>query len=98
MAAFWPIGTEQIIHIVFLIQSEKSPDSGFFTCDPTKKCIMPSSLERHKGILGRGHDLRLSYRETVSLYLGSLVTVTGILPAATHRIWSWSCASVFREI
>ena len=46
--------------ILFPIQSEKSPDSGFFTCDPTKKCIMPSSRERHKGIIGRGHDLRLS--------------------------------------
>ena len=56
---FWPIGTAQIIHIVFLIQSEKSPDSGFFTCDPTKKCIMLSSRERHKGTIGRGHDLRL---------------------------------------
>ena len=44
---------------LFHIQSEKSPDSGFFTCDPTNKCIMPSSRERHKGIIGRGHDLRL---------------------------------------
>ena len=41
------------------IQSEKSPDSGFFTCDPTNKCIMPSSRERQKGLIGRGHDLRL---------------------------------------
>ena len=46
--------------VLFPIQSEKSPDSGFFTCDPTKKCIMPSSLERLKGIIGRGHDLRLA--------------------------------------
>ena len=45
--------------VLFPIQSEKSPDSGFFTCDPTKKCIMPSSHERHKGIIGRRHDLRL---------------------------------------
>ena len=45
--------------ILFPIQSEKSPDSGFFICDPTKKCIMPSSRKRHKGIIGRGHDLRL---------------------------------------
>ena len=45
--------------VLFPIQSEKSPDSGFFTCDPTKKCIMPSSRERHKGIIGKGHDLRL---------------------------------------
>ena len=44
---------------LFPIQSEKSPDSGIFTCDPTKKCIMPSSRERHEGIIGRGHDLRL---------------------------------------
>ena len=48
--------------ILFPIQSEKSPDSGFFTCDPTKKCIMPSSRERHKGKIGRGHDLRLGTR------------------------------------
>ena len=47
--------------VLFPIQSEKSPDSGFFTCDPTKKCIMLSSRERHKGIIGRGHDLRLSW-------------------------------------
>ena len=46
--------------VLFPIQSEKSPDSGFFTCDPTKKCIMPYSRERLKGIIGRGHDLRLS--------------------------------------
>ena len=46
--------------VLFPIQSEKSPDSGFFTCDPTKKCIMPSSRERHKGIIGKGHDLRLT--------------------------------------
>ena len=46
---------------LFPIQSEKSPDSGIFTCDPTKKCIMPSSRERHKGIIGRGHDLRLGW-------------------------------------
>ena len=58
MAAFWPIGTAQIIRIVSY-PIRKSPDSGFFTCDPTKKCIMPSSRERHKGIIGRGHDLRL---------------------------------------
>ena len=45
--------------VLFPIQSEKSPDSGLFTCDPTKKCIMPSSRETHKGIIGRGHDLRL---------------------------------------
>ena len=45
--------------VLFPIQSEKSQDSGFFTCDPTKKCIMPSSRERDKGIIGRGHDLRL---------------------------------------
>ena len=47
--------------VLFLSQSEKSPESGIFTCDPTKKCIMPSSRERHKGIIGRGHDLRLTW-------------------------------------
>ena len=45
--------------VLFPIQSERSPDSGFFTCDPTKKCIIPSSREGHKGLIGRGHDLRL---------------------------------------
>ena len=55
---------------LFPIQSEKSPDSGIFTCDPTKKCIMPSSRERHKGIIGRGHDLRLGYpRSTTTIWL-----------------------------
>ena len=52
---------------LFPIQSEKSPDSGIFTCDPTKKCIMPSSRERHKGIIGRGHDLRLGQCKTAQL-------------------------------
>ena len=47
--------------VLFPIQSEKSPDSGFFTCDPTKKCIMPFSRERHKGKIGRGHDLSLRF-------------------------------------
>ena len=47
---------------LFPIQSEKSPDAGIFTCDPTKKCIMPPSRERDKGIIGRGHDLRLGPR------------------------------------
>ena len=28
--------------LLFPIQSGKSPDSGFFTCDPTNKCIMLS--------------------------------------------------------
>ena len=69
MAAFWPIGTAQIIHIVFLIQSEKSSDSGFFTCDPTKKCIMPSTRERHIGILGRGHDLRLETERPKAMFV-----------------------------
>ena len=54
--------------ILFPIQSEKSPDSGFFTCDPTKKCIMPSSRERHKGIIGRGHDLRLHWLQRFVLW------------------------------
>ena len=40
--------------VLFPIQSEKSPDSGIFTCDSTNKCIMPSSRERHEGLIGRG--------------------------------------------
>ena len=48
--------------VLFPVASEKSPDSSFFICDATKKCIMPSSRERHKGIIGRGHDLRLVWR------------------------------------
>ena len=61
MASFWPIGTAQIIRIVSY-PIRKSSDSGIFTCDSTKKCIMPSSRERHKGIIGRGHDLKLGPR------------------------------------
>ena len=49
---------------LFPFQSEESPDSGIFTCDLTRKCIMPSSHERHKGIIGRGHDLRLLLQQT----------------------------------
>ena len=49
------------LEVLFLSQSEKSPESGIFTFDPAKKCIMPSSRERHKGIIGRGHDLRLTW-------------------------------------
>ena len=64
---------------LFSIQSEKSPDSGIFTCDPTKKCIMPSSRERHKGIIGRGHDLRL----LTPWYKGELQTGN-----PTARPWS----------
>ena len=43
----------------FLSNQKKVQILAFFTCDPTKKCIMPSSRERLKGIIGRGHDLRL---------------------------------------
>ena len=32
--------------ISFSIQSEKSPDSGFFACDLWKDCIMPSSQKQ----------------------------------------------------
>ena len=55
----WVDGNILTYNVLFPIESEKSPDSGFFTCDPTEKCIMPSSRERLKGIIGRGHDLRL---------------------------------------
>ena len=58
--------------ILFPIQSEKSPDSGFFTCDPTKKCIMPSS----RGDIGRGHDLRLhkiQYNELITVITGKWI-------------------------
>ena len=34
--------------VLFPKKKKKCPDSGFFTCDPTKKCTMPSSRERHK--------------------------------------------------
>ena len=36
MAAFWPIGTAQIIHF-FPSQSERSPDSGFFCMRSVKE-------------------------------------------------------------
>ena len=65
MVAFWPIGTAQIIRIVSYPIRKKSR-FWLFTCDPTKKCIMPSSRERHKGITGRGHDLRLNNPEPLT--------------------------------
>ena len=55
--------------VLFPIQSGKSPDSGFFTYDPTNKCMMPSSRERYKGIIGRGHDLRLGGSGIVGPFL-----------------------------
>ena len=39
---------------LFPIQSEKSPDSGFFACDLRKKCIMPSSRKQITEIKGDG--------------------------------------------
>ena len=60
--------------VLFPIQSEKSPDSGFFTCDPTKKCIMPSSRERLKGIIGRGHDLMIRLRLNIMLFLSPVTS------------------------
>ena len=38
-----------------------------FFCSRGKK-IMPSSHERHKGIIGRGHDLRLSTSLNTDVY------------------------------
>ena len=58
MAAFWSMGTAQIILIVSYPIRKKSR-FWLLTCDPTKKCIMPSSREKHKGMIGRGNDLRL---------------------------------------
>ena len=40
--------------VLFPIQSEKSPDSGFFACDLWKKCIMPSSRKQITEIKGKG--------------------------------------------
>ena len=37
--------------VLFPIQSEKSPDSGFFTCDPTKKSVAKC---RGSWVVGRG--------------------------------------------
>ena len=70
--------------VLFPIQSEKSPDSGFFTCDPTKKCIMPSSRERLKGIIGRGHDLRLRFVQNVKLPKSTFSTQLILVPRATQ--------------
>ena len=38
----------------FPIQSEKSPDSGFFACDLWKDCMMPSSWKQITEIKGEG--------------------------------------------
>ena len=40
--------------VLYPIQSEKSPDSGFFACDLWKKCIMPSSRTQITEIKGEG--------------------------------------------
>ena len=40
--------------VLFPIQSEKSPDSGFFACDLWKKCIMPSFRKQITEIKGEG--------------------------------------------
>ena len=68
----------------FLSNQKKSPDSGFFTCDPTKKCIMPSSRERLKGIKGRGHDLRLRFVQHVKLPKSTFSTQLILVPRATQ--------------
>ena len=60
--------------VLFPIQSEKSPDSGFFTCDPTNKCIMPSSRDRLKGIIGREHDLMIRLRLNIMLFLSPVTS------------------------
>ena len=52
MAAFWPIGTEQIIRIVSN-PIKKSPDSGCFACD---HALLPKTDYTDKG---REHDRRL---------------------------------------
>ena len=90
--------------VLFPIQSGKSPDSGFFTCDPTNKCIMPSSRERHKGLTGRGHDTLLAEAFPLcfsALYCHSLGCSRFVLVVSVPRkrplqtaVWDscWACA------
>ena len=86
MAAFWPIGTAQIICIVSYPIRKKSR-FWLFTCDPTKKCIIPSSRERLKGIIGRGHDLRLT----------NLTLIGSICMSDAHPLFDNSYLIIFRR-
>ena len=47
--------------VLFPVQSEKSPDSGFFACDLLKNCIKPSSRITDYSDKGREHYRRLSF-------------------------------------
>ena len=56
---------------LFPIQSERSPDSGFFACDLRKYCIMPSSQKqitelREKGMITGFPLICLDYQSTDS--------------------------------
>ena len=45
--------------VLFAIQSEKGPDSGFFTCDGRQRNVScPLPVRDIKGIIERRHDLR----------------------------------------
>ena len=79
----------------FLSNQKKSPDSGFFTCDPTKKCIMPSSRERLKGIIRRGHDLRLG---TDSLSLLTNTFPSNNLQVKVSYLKFWMLFSEFKSL
>ena len=100
----WPPANQNGVfqRYFFLSQSEKSPESGMFTCDPTNKCIMPSSRERHKGIIGRGHDLRLSLHkswvEQVSMDIifvkfGNDSIITNDVKKSVNTTWTWPLLS-----
>ena len=52
-------------HPYCFLPNQKKVQILAFTCDPTKKSIMPSSRERRKGLIGRGHDLRLAAGRTM---------------------------------
>ena len=77
--------------VLFLSQSEKSPESGIFTWDPTKKCIMPSFRVRCKGKIGRGHDLRLVWHVIVTHTLADILYLNTY---HEHNIW---CVQFFHE-
>ena len=62
----------------FLSNQKKVQILAFFACDPTNKCILPSFRERHKGLMARGHDLRLE--ETGHPFPTSCVHIFACLP------------------
>ena len=82
-------------HLYCLLSNQKKVQIlAFFTCDPTKKCIMSSSHERPKEIIGRGHDLRLIACMQTSLAIKEIGDVSTLGAGGGTPIWKWwGCSS-----